>query len=214
MSSTNGASVTPLADLLKQATAEDHAAAENQAFQRSLVRGEVSRPAFAAFQSGMLELLSALHSRLPQESGEWSAFRRAAAAHASRLAQDLEGLSDGEAPKPSAAVAAFVERLGGAEWSAGTALGAFYVVEGSMNGNRFIRRALEAARPEFAGNLRYFDPYGSRQRECWQQARSGIDRVGETLPTPDDALRAAHETFTLSAALGAEVEEQNQAEAA
>ena len=202
----NDITPTPLADLLKRATAENHAQAESRPFQRALVGGAAPRTALAAHQQGMLELIRAIRSRLP-EDGRWTALRSAMAAHAARLERDLAGLRNGEAaPPPSAAVTAFVERLGGKAWPPAAALGAFYVVEGSMNGNRFIRRALAATRPDLAENLRYFDPYGSAQRERWLEFRSKISRIGAALDAPDEAVRAARATFEAAVALAAEAE--------
>ena len=196
----------PLADLLAHATAEDHRAAENQAFQQALVGGEVRGSTLAAYQSGVLELVRAVHSRLPTAGDGWGVLRSAMAGHASRLQRDLEGLRNGaSATPPSPAVSAFVERLGGAAWPPGAALGVFYVIEGSMNGNRFIRRALAGNRPELAGNLRYFDPYGAAQRERWQEFRQEISRIGETIGVPEPAVRAARATFRVFSALAAEV---------
>jgi heme oxygenase len=120
-------------------------------------------------------------------------------AHAGRLAADLAGLGNGGPPAaPSRAVRDFSARLGGSSWSAGAALGAFYVIEGSMNGNRFMRRAVEEKRPDLAPDLRYFDPYGSDQRARWKEFRSAIDRIGSTLGDPEEAVRAARETFDLA----------------
>ena len=129
------------------------------------------------------------------------------AAHADRLTADLAGLRDG-APEPrrSAAVQSFSERLGGRSWSAEAALAAFYVVEGSMNGNRYIRRAVEEKRPDLAAGLRYFDPYGHDQRARWKEFRRAIDRIGGTLGNPEEAVRAARETFSLASELGDEVQ--------
>lgn len=208
---TNDGAPTALADLLKRATAEDHADAESHAFQRALVRGAVSPGALAAHQSGMLELVRLLGEQLPSRGVGWEALRGAMTAHASRLEQDLEGLGTAAAPPPrSQAVAALAARLGGEAWPPAAALGAFYVVEGSMNGNRFIRRALAAARPDLAGNLRYFDPYGAAQRERWRKFRGQIDRLGESLgggsARRQEAVRAARATFAAVVGLAAEAE--------
>ena len=74
-----------------------------------------------------------------------------------------------------------------------------------MNGNRFIRRALTATRPELADHLDYFDPYGDDQRETWRRTRSEIDRVGAGLDQPQVAARAARAAFALAEALASEV---------
>lgn len=194
-----------LADRLKAATADQHAAAENHTFQRSLVQGEVSRAAFVTHQSGMLDLVRLIHARLLDRGPVWQPFAEAMGGHAERLAADLADLRNGaSAVAHSGAVRKFADGLGGDAWSAEAALGAFYVIEGSMNGNRFIRRAVADKRPELEPSLRYFDPYGPNQRARWKEFRSAIDRVGRTLPEPEEAVRAARETFILAAALAGE----------
>ena len=194
-----------LADLLKQATAEAHRSAENHVFQRSLVRGHVSRVALARHQTGLLELVRAIETGLAALGSSGEGFRRAMRAHATRLEADLAGLRNGEpAPPPSPGVRALTEALGGESWPPQAALAAFYVIEGSMNGNRFIRRALLATRPELAGHLAYFDPYGGDQRRCWQETRTEISRIGEQIGSPEVAVRAARATFEAAGALASE----------
>lgn len=199
---TNGAN--GLADLLKEATAEAHRSAENHAFQRSLVRGRVSRAALVRHQTGLLELVRAIETGLAALGSSGEGFRKAMRAHAARLEADLGGLRNGEPGPPSPGVRAFRDALGGDSWPPQAALAAFYVIEGSMNGNRFIRRALLAARPDLAGHLAYFDPYGGDQRRCWQETRTEISRIGKQIGSPEVAVRAARATFEVAGALASE----------
>ena len=196
-----GAAPAPgLADLLREATAEDHRAAEGHPLQQSLVAGTVSREGFVAFQSRVLRLLRELAPRLTGEGPDWEAFRAALSGHGTRLAADLEGLdrqSNGvRPPAPSAALDEFFRALDEGPMPEG-ALGAFYVIEGSMNGNRFIRRAVAGNRPDLAAHLTYFDPYGDEQRGIWTGFREAISRVGAGLDSPEPALSAARATFRL-----------------
>ncbi len=194
-----------LADLLKEATAEAHRSAENHVFQRSLVRGRVSRAALVRHQTGLLELVRAIERGLNALGPSGDAFREAMAAHATRLEADLTGLRNGEpAPPPSPGVLELSETLGGDSWPPQAALGAFYVIEGSMNGNRFIRRALLATRPELADHLSWFDPYGDDQRRCWRETRAEISRIGEQIGSPEVAVRAARAAFDAAGALASE----------
>lgn len=197
-----GAGTGPgLADRLKEATAEDHRAAEGHPLQRSLVDGTVSRDRFAAFQGRMLRLVRELAPRLSGGGPDWDTFRAALSGHGTRLASDLEGLGAGqsngaEPPERSAALDEFFRVLDEGPMPAG-ALGAFYVIEGSMNGNRFIRRALAGRRPDWVEYLTYFDPYGEEQRERWMGFREAITRVGAALDSPEPVLSAARATFRL-----------------
>ena len=199
--------MTPgLADRLKAATADQHAAAENHVFQRGLVRGKVSRTALAEHQSGLLGLVRLIQAQLLAQGPDWLRFADAMGGHGGRLALDLESLGAGSHRSPSPAVTRFADALGGASWSPEAALGAFYVIEGSMNGNRFIRRAVAEERPDLAASLRYFDPYGKDQRARWREFRSAIDRIGRTLRVPDEAVRAARQTFMVAGELAGEAQ--------
>lgn len=198
----------PLADRLKETTAADHAAAEGHAFQRSLVAGTVSRERFLIFQSRMLGLLRALRPHLEGDGPEWAEFREALGGHEARLAADLRALANGadpnrDSPERSPALREFGRLLDeGPQPEA--ALGAFYVIEGSMNGNRFMRRALAGGRPDLAGSLSYFDPYGDRQRERWRELREAISRAGERLGAAPAALSAGRATFGIIGRFGDE----------
>lgn len=196
----------PLADRLRETTAEDHAAAEGHAFQRSLVAGTVPREQFLVFQSRMLRLLQALRPRLEGDGPEWAAFREALGGHEARLAADLRRLGNGAVPNADAPGPALREfrRLLDEEPQPEAALGAFYVIEGSMNGNRFIRRALAGRRSDLAAGLSYFDPYGDAQRERWRELRDAISRAGERLGSASTALAAARATFRLIGRFGDE----------
>lgn len=205
----NGSGVAvsaPLADRLKETTAADHAAAEGHAFQRSLVAGTVPREQFLVFQSRMLRLLQALRPRLEGDGPEWAAFREALGGHEARLAADLRRLGNGAVPNADAPGPALREfrRLLDEEPQPEAALGAFYVIEGSMNGNRFIRRALAGRRSDLAAGLSYFDPYGDAQRERWRELRDAISRAGERLGSASTALAAARATFRLIGRFGDE----------
>ena len=197
----SGAAAEPgLADRLKEATAEDHRAAEGHPLQQSLVDGTVSRERFVAFQSRVLRLLRELAPRLTGGGPDWETFRAALSGHEARLAADLEGLdrqsNSARPPAPSAALDEFFRALDEGPMPEG-ALGAFYVVEGSMNGNRFIRRAVAGSRPDLAAHLTYFDPYGDEQRGKWRGFREAISRVGAGFASPEPALSAARATFRL-----------------
>ncbi len=194
-----------LADRLKAATADQHAAAENHVFQRGLVRGQISRTALAEHQSGLLGLVRLIQAQLLAQGPDWLRFADAMGGHAERLALDLKSLGADLPRSPSRAVLRFAEALG-ASWSPEAALGAFYVIEGSMNGNRFIGRAVAEERPDLAESLRYFDPYGKEQRARWREFRSAIDRIGRTLRVPDEAVRAARQTFIVAGELAGEAQ--------
>ncbi len=59
-------------------------------------------------------------------------------------------------------------------------LGYNYVLEGSMNGNRFIARALAPGMKVSATS--YLDPYGQEQRPIWQAYRERMNAAGFDTP--------------------------------
>ncbi len=189
-----------LADRLKEATAEAHRDAERRLFQRDLVKGRISPTQLFAFQAQMRHLIGAIHDAL--DGGGWihAGFRAAMAGHLERLDADLKRLGNGDAlPPPSPVLDGFLRGASHAE-----ALGAFYVIEGSMNGNRFIRRAVAEQQPDIADALRYFDPYGEAQRANWKACRQRISEAGATLPDVDAALASASRTFEIVGLLSEE----------
>ncbi len=187
-----------LADRLKAATAQAHRDAEGHRFQRDLVEGRVGPERLFRFQAQMRHLIRTIHAAL--DGARFAGFREAMAGHLERLDADLEGLGNGHAPiPPSSALDGFLRDASDAE-----ALGAFYVIEGSMNGNRFIRRAVADRQPEIAHALRYFDPYGDRQRANWKACRQRIDEAGVSLPDAEAALASASRTFEVVGRLSEE----------
>ncbi len=57
-------------------------------------------------------------------------------------------------------------------------LGYFYVLEGSMNGNRYIIRALRKSTLADRCAFAYFDPYGEEQPERWAACKRSLDNGG------------------------------------
>lgn len=198
-----------IADLLKQATAEAHHQAERHPVQQVFVSGTIERERLAALFHRMHLLLNAVETRLESAAASdpaVAAIREHALPHRDRLAADLAGLDPtGAFRADSPAVDAFVDRLGGETWSAAAIAGAFYVLEGSMNGNRFIRMGLEKRRPDLAPHLSYLDPYGDEQRPRWQATRRALDGVARDDAALDAMLEAARATFDVVQAISEEV---------
>ena len=179
-----------LADHLKEATATAHRDAEQRELQRQLVQGTLEETALTAY----LEQLRLLHGALerhvaaqPAVAGwlQWSDDYH----HSERLAADLAALDAAGAHPAVPETTALLTDIDKAIAAEPAALvGFLYVLEGSMNGNRFIVRALKhgpmGARCPFA----YFDPYGEAQRERWGQFRGCIDAA----PLDETQQRAVH----------------------
>jgi heme oxygenase len=200
---------TSVADLLKSETADAHHRAETHPVQKAFASGTIATADLAALFHRLHGLLSEVERRHETESATHPgllALREDATPHRDRLAHDLAGLDPrSEQAAASPAVARFVERLGGERWHPAAIAGAFYVLEGSMNGNRFIRMGLERHRPDLTPHLSYLDPYGDEQRARWQATRARLDAVAPCETSRRIMLDAAHATFDCVAALSEEV---------
>jgi heme oxygenase len=205
--------VPGVADLLKSATADAHHQAETHPVQKALASGSITLPDLAALFHRLHQLLHEIETRHERNAASHdglSALRLDTTPHRDRLAADLAGLDPGSEPRTSsAAVSALTERLGGVDWHPAALAGAFYVLEGSMNGNRFIRMGLEKRRPDLAPHLTYLDPYGDEQRDRWQATRVRLDAIAPCDDTRRIMLDAAHATFECVSALSDEVLQQH-----
>ena len=178
-----------LADELKSATAEAHRNAETRPLQKQLVQGALPLPTMAGYLAQLMLVHRALETELDKRGRAdtaveslWSGLAR----HSDHLALDIAdfGLA-ADAVQPLAPTLAFIAHLERSDVPA--LIGALYVLEGSMNGNRFIAAGIRRARPEIGDEtLRYFDPYGEAQRPTWMTFRERLDGCGF-----DEAARAA-----------------------
>jgi len=175
-----------LADHLKQATAEQHRRAEQRPLQRAMAGGTIARSMHARWSVAMLAVHAALEDGLQAlpaarpdlaGTGELIAGHRrhvanlqrdvAAARAAGHLGPDDETIG----PATSATVADLRHR--GAHEPV-SLLGSLYVLEGSMNGNRFIAARLAEAWGDAEG-MAYLDPDGDQQRPRWLHWRAALD---------------------------------------
>jgi heme oxygenase len=177
-----------------------------------MVRGGVSREDYAAYLSQLLAVHSALERHLaarrgvdPRVAGVFSPRQL----HSERLRADL-GVLGGDAAA-SGLVPATLELVKAIEHAADSTpalLGYFYVLEGSMNGNKFIARALSRGLGlTTASGLSYLDPYGDEQRALWQSFKDAMNGATFSQSEVDRMLAAACEMFRgigrISAAIGA-----------
>lgn len=187
-----------LPDRLKDATADVHKYAETRPLQKDLVKGTIGREALVAYFGQLQHLHAALEDRLDALADD-PAFTTIAATfgrHAPRLRADLAAAGqEPDAVTPDPALARFVEDRTTRE----DLLGALYVLEGSMNGNRYIAMALMGRRAELS--FSYFDPYGDEQRARWQACRQAIEGLDRDEAAEAQVLAAADATFRLVADL-------------
>jgi heme oxygenase len=180
---------------LRAETAQHHERAENQPFQKRLVRGEVTPAQYATWISQLLTVHTALEAELDKRLGDprFAAVSRSQF-KVSLLESDLGALAiEQQAAFPQ--TCALCDRISEDAVSSPTALlGHHYVLEGSTNGNRFVAKKLAKVWGEAKG-LSYLDPYGEAQRSLWQDFRLAMDQVVFTPTEGDEIVRAAGEMF-------------------
>jgi heme oxygenase len=195
-------------DLLKEATSEQHRDAERRRLQKAMVGGRLPADVYAAWLEQMFLLHRGLRDAIADHSDEQphlAEIVRDEGRHVANLEADLSLLgreTDGATPLPSTDRAVrTIEETGEADPL--SLLGYNYVLEGSMNGNRFIARALLPALPVPA--VAYLDPYGDDQRPVWQAYRERMNGAG----IPEEAGRrivsAARDMFTFIAEMSDEL---------
>lgn len=194
---------------LKAATAELHSHAESRPLQRGMAQGRVDRETYVRYLSQLGVMLEKLESELAALGGSDDDLAASARtvfhdhhAHGAAIAADLAALGAASPVPPLPGTLAFVNTID--RWSRETPaalLGCLYVLEGSMNGNRFLARSLARAfgiaiTPGAAPpGLTYLDPYGERQRDVWQAFRTSMDAATFSPMQRQQMIDAAIETF-------------------
>ena len=82
-------------------------------------------------------------------------------------------------------------------------LGYNYVLEGSMNGNRYIARAL--SRTASAPATAYLDPYGEQQPAEWQAYRARMGALEFSPAEVERMVAAARDMFDFVGAMSDDV---------
>lgn len=197
--------------VLRTETAEHHRRAEQHEFQQQMVRGALPEPLYVRWLGQMLLVHAALEAhlaRLVARDPVLSTVFDTSHHKAPALRADLRHFGSSEDATPLPATTALLELFERLWREAPRALlGAFYVLEGSTNGSKFIARrvrpayGLAATGPGSA----YLDPYGDLQPARWQEFKAAMDALD--LPSADVArmTSAAQQTFDAIRELGAEL---------
>lgn len=194
------------ADALKTITAEAHRYAETRPLQKLLISGTIT-PGRLAVYLAQLRALHALvedlfdrHPTIAVEIG-WSDHLR----HSRRLEADINALdANGQVDRqPIASTQDAITAIERAvERTPASLFGFIYVLEGSMNGNRFIARVLRTKSGIADCDLSYFDPYREEQPARWKAFRRAlsdatVDPDAER-PIRDAATLMFHSIATIS----------------
>lgn len=202
---------------LKEATADLHRHAETRTLQRSLVTGVLPPATYRAYLIELHALHAALEAALAPLADEQPALaflRDGALRHSANIAHDLATLAGGQPEACAAIDGGTAARRELVQFIMDAAsrrqilalLGSLYVLEGSMNGNRFIARALRKSwRLSGSECLRYLDPYGDGQQPAWQRFREAMDALHVTPEDVNAAVEAACRTFDALARISDDV---------
>lgn len=194
-----GASASPtkgVMDRLRTETMPLHEAAEGHRFQRALVSGAVTKDDYARWMGQMLLLHGALERalrRVREAESRVAAVVTDSQFRAGDLRADLGyfGVPERAEPAPGATRAiAEIDRLAYATDPLDRLriLGMHYVLEGSLNGGRYIAMAVRRAFAlQGVEGTKHMDPYGEAQRVTWAAFKATMDSQAWS-PAEQDAL--------------------------
>ncbi len=189
---------TRIMDLLKESTDQQHRDAERRRLQKSMVQGRLSADRYRLWLGQMYLLHDKLWTEIAERrEGEpvLASIVQDEGCHVAHLEADLAALG----AQPSAietlpATAAAIEAIGRtAEARPLALLGYNYVLEGSMNGNRYIAKAL--VHSVGATATTYLDPYGEQQRPTWLAYRERMNDAGFSAEQANEMVAAAQDMF-------------------
>jgi heme oxygenase len=203
---------TRIMEILKEATAEQHRDAERRQLQKEMVRGRLAPETYAAWLGQMYLVHQALWDSISDRAGDQRQLAeivRDEGLHVGHLRADLAAFGTDAAevtPLPSTrrAVHAILRT---SESEPLSLLGYNYVLEGSMNGNQFIARALANA-PGIAA-ISYLDPYGDEQRPSWQSYRERMNGAAFDDAVGQRMVAAARDMFTFIAEISDELMQES-----
>ena len=193
---------TRIMEILKEATAEQHRDAERRQLQKEMVRGQLAPEIYSAWLGQMFLVHQALWESIEARRADHpplAAIVLDEGLHVGHLRADLASFgidADDVVSLPSSHAAVQAIALT-SEADPLSLLGYNYVLEGSMNGNRFIARALQQT-PGITA-LSYLDPYGEGQRASWQAYRERMNEAGFDESQGERMVAAARDMFSFIA---------------
>ncbi|GAB4514654.1 MAG: hypothetical protein Tsb0013_19070 [Phycisphaerales bacterium] len=170
-------------DLLRDSTADLHKAAETHPMQKSLVQGVLPVERYADYLEQLWIVHRALDKALAaavERDERLTGLDMAASMHVRHLELDLgalgRDLGSVEPTRSAWDLAQTIERDGAT--TPVLLAGHFYVLEGSMNGNAFIARAVGRVyelKPN--AGLAYLHSYGETQRPKWASFKERMNAL-------------------------------------
>lgn len=188
---------------LKQATDTLHSLAERHPIQRALVSGQLGSAEYAALLAQLWLVHDALERAVQRviasDSPAGSALGtvwQPQLAHADQVLEDLTYFQGSKAPA-TPATAALTGHIDDLEQSAPLGLlGLIYVLEGSLNGGRYIAIALRKAHGlTGTQGTRSLDPYLDEQPANWQRWKDRLDSLALDTADRDLIIECAQTMF-------------------
>ncbi|MCG3127262.1 MAG: hypothetical protein CHACPFDD_02120 [Phycisphaerae bacterium] len=199
---------------LRSETRQAHSVAESSPLEQALVQGTLPKAVFVRY----LEQRLIVHRELEGAVATWCGVDRRTPGlvldeqlQSPNLAADLAtfggAVEDVRPLRATSACVTFVRGIAGRP----AVLGAFYVLEGSKNGARYIARAIGRAYGFRDGSgLRYLDPHGERQMALWQEFKARANAIVFAAEECDAIVAAARDTFTAIHAIDMELWQATQ----
>ena len=182
----------PIMPILKEATAAQHSATEENSFNTLLMGGKLPQAAYVDTLAQMLLIHRAYEARLRAAQPAIAYEVPAHEFQTPYLEADLAFFErDATAIEPVPATQTFLDFIAAIPTSGDDALrllGVHYVFEGSNNGSKWAAKSIREAYdlPETSEGTRYFDRYGQKQAKNWKYFKDTMNEIEF-----NDAQRAA-----------------------
>ena len=200
-----------LALALKTATSDAHKIAESKPFQRETLSGTINLNILGQYFIQLHEIHCALETHFANQSSigeliEWNK----SFCHSSNLEEDIEKLKIQTTPTVFECTRALIKKIDQSIANEPLSLlGYFYVLEGSMNGNRFIVRAVRSKNSQTDCAFSYFDPYGEDQPANWARFKTNLEKISVDPSKEALIIESALEMFNGISMISDEVMQQS-----
>ena len=195
---------------LRSETSDLHSHAESRTIQREIAKGVVDRATLIGYLVQLYAVHNVLENALREVRDAHPAIASLATPDRMRIPDleldlDFYGV-DPETIEKGHATGRFLSLVEHTKNTEPVALlGAFYVLEGSTNGGRFLAQVLRKSWNLDGQGVTYFDPYGDRQPHHWEAFKRAMDSSWFGAEREDAIVEMAKRTFEAIAAISDEV---------
>jgi heme oxygenase len=202
---------TTVMELLRDSTSDMHNSAEANEFQHKLSAAKVQKDELGRYLQQLYLIHQSISNLIEQSKTNNDALRHVVRDYHSDLTcivNDIEYL--GQKPELATPLKATADLVASmietSKNQTAALLGYLYVLEGSTNGAKFLAKALRNGLelPVDAG-ASYFDRYGDKQRERWNEFKQAMNEVEFTEDERAKLVSTAAETFQTFGKIGDEL---------